>query len=96
VGGGIPPTTHTPHAHIHTHTHTHTHTPVIPSTLPSYQVLTGSRDIGGVAGIADIATRKGHKAEFIENVLGVRGGVRGRGSERNTTLQLGGKGEMGM
>lgn len=43
----------------------------VPSALPSRRELTGSGDVGRVAGIADIATREGHEAELIENVLGV-------------------------
>lgn len=37
-------------------------------------VLTGSGDVGYVAGITDVAISKGHEAKFIEYVLGIRGG----------------------
>lgn len=43
-----------------------------PQPQPSpLQVLTGSGDIGQVAGIADVATSQGHKAKLVENILGV-------------------------
>lgn len=43
----------------------------MPRALPSCQILTRSGDVGRVAGITDIATGEGHKAELVENVLGV-------------------------
>lgn len=37
-------------------------------------LLTGSGDVGYVAGVTDVAISKGHKAKLIENILGIRGG----------------------
>lgn len=44
-----------------------------PPSWPSRQVLTRSGDVGYIAGITDMATSQGHKAELIENILGVGG-----------------------
>lgn len=41
---------------------------------PPPLVLTGSGDVGYVAGVTDVAISKGHEAKLIENVLGMRGG----------------------
>lgn len=52
--------------------------PPAPQRQPSSQVsqvLTGSGDVGCVAGIADVATGQGHKAELVENVLQVEEGL---------------------
>ena len=54
--------------------------PPTPRALPCSRVLTRSGDVGCVAGITDIATREGHEAEFVENVLGIGVQEGGQGS----------------
>ena len=74
--------------------------PPIPRALLSCRVLTRSGDVGCVAGITDIATREGHEAEFVENVLGIGVQEGGQSSALPTpspfgkTLQLEGTGEV--
>ena len=73
--------------------------PPIPRALPSCRVLTRSGDVGCVAGITDIATREGHEAEFVENVLGMGVQEGGQSSHcppqaKGKTLQLEGTGEV--